>query len=322
MQGKPYGIITYDEGGRSLHLEEEVSGNLLPRLGDWIGPFHLLSTPDQNSPSILYHYKLYQDGLNNLNNTYTQEGYLRENELFGTEQIDEQYKMFENDPLKEQILEGKFIFGGDTLFPAQDILDAQDPDLNDGIRYEEGHRYVIGTDTAMASDEQVHSVIDITQKPYRLVRQMAHKGNSKSPQMHMNDFCDLFDAYSGTDRPDHLLETWNGESARFYQDLPDYIKSHTKCYGSWQPEKLRTDNKNQERPKNTAIKKADILLALKKVLAAKDLKIPTTDKLIQQLAIYKEDDKNIPTDRVISLALAAFKAQEAEKSQAVQWLDW
>lgn len=324
LQGKPFGLITYDEGGRSLHLEEEVSANLLPRLGDWMGRFDILSTPDQNSPSILYHWELFTKGMNSVDNHYSQEGSLKENELFGPLQIQEQYRMFQDDPMKDQILEGKFIFGGDALFPASDILEAKDPTLNDGIRRQDGHIYVIGTDTAMGSDEMVHSVIDVTEKPFRTVRQAAHKGNSKSPQMALNDFCDLFDSYSKDNvRPFHLLETWNGESARFYQDLPPHIQASTRCYGSWQPDKRPTENKNRPVNKNQSIRKADILLALKKLLAAKELKIPANnDKLTQQLSIYREDDSKIPTDRVISLALASYMASETAINTKVQWTDW
>ena len=60
LEGKPYGLITYDEGGRSQHLREEVDGTFLARLFDWRGQLHIPSTPDQTSPSILFHYEMYQ----------------------------------------------------------------------------------------------------------------------------------------------------------------------------------------------------------------------------------------------------------------------
>ena len=41
LEGKPYGLITYDEGGRSGHLEQEINGTLLARLFDWGGPLHI-----------------------------------------------------------------------------------------------------------------------------------------------------------------------------------------------------------------------------------------------------------------------------------------
>lgn len=336
LEGKPFGLITYDEGGRSHHLEEEVRGTFLARLFDWRGPLHILSTPDTTSPSILYHYELYQKGLNNIDKHYTMEGALRDNEFFPPEQIQEQYDLYKDDPLAPQVLEGKFVFGGDNLFNAQDILDAKDESLNDGRRHQDGHRYVVATDTAMGSDEMVHTVLDCTdlkvtkqangmwdiQGCAYLVRQAAAKGNSKSPQRHMNDFLDLYYSYKGERLPPNILETWNGESARFYQDLPYDVQAVTKCYGSWQPDRTRTENKNPTRPKTQPIKKADILIALQKLLAAKAIKIPANNEgLTQQLSIYREEDAKIPTDRVISLALAAFLASETSTFQTeIKWV--
>lgn len=330
LQGKPYGLITYDEGGRSLHLEEEITGNILPRLFDWSGDLHIPSTPDQNSPSILYHYQMYQDGLLGLNSTYTMEGSLRDNTFFTPDQIQEMYDLYKDDPLRDQVLEGKFVFGGASIYNAQDILDAQDISLNDGVRYEEGHRYVAGTDTAMGEDEFVDTILDITDLKVlkegekikeisgqaRLVRQVAGKGNAKSPQAHINDHEDLLRSYWDQSNLGCIIETWNGESARFYQDLSYDLKAITTCYGSWQPNKNRTENTNPAKSKSQSIKKADVTQALNRLLAAKALKIPKSNvKLIQQLSIYKEDDAKIPTDRVISLALAAWLALEDAAKQ-------
>lgn len=326
LEGKPWGYISYDEGGRSDHLEEEINGTLLARLFDWDGELDIPSTPDMTSASILYHYKLYQDGLLGLNNTYTQEGSLKDNIFFPPEQIEKQYKLYENNPLREQVLEGKFVFAGDNIFSAQDIIDAQDPDLDDGVRYVEGHTYVIGTDTAIGKDEMVHTVLDTTEKPYKLVRMLACKGNSKSPQMHLNDFLDLVDGYCNENRDNikYMLETWNGESVRWYKDLPYWLQIRTKCYGAWQPDKRQTDNKNPIKQKSNDVKKSEILLALKKLLSARELKIPQNNpKLIQQLSIYREDDKKIPTDRVISLSLASWIATEGQSflSNTLSFID-
>lgn len=329
LEGKPYGYISYDEAGRSQHLRDEVDGTLLARLFDWGGELDLVSTPDQTSPSILDHYEYYQKGLLGnyaVTRTYTMEGRLRDNIFFPPEQIQEQYDLYKDNPLAPQVLEGKFVFGGDNLYSYEDILAAQDEPLNDGIRREDGHRYVFSVDTAMGSDEMVYTVLDMTTKPFKLVKQVAAQGNSKSYQMHMNDFLDLYDAYKNeTTKVKIMLETWNGESARFYQDLPYELQIITKCYGSWQPSRTSaTSNKNLERPKTQNIKKADILLALKKLLSAREIKIPKNNaKLVQQMSIYKEKDDNIPTDRVIGLALAAWMALDGNTfPDAIQFKDW
>lgn len=323
---KPFALITYDEGGRSNHLETEVRGVILARLFDWNGPLYILSTPDSNSKSSIYYYQLYKDGLAGVNNTYTMTGALRDNTFFSPEQIQDQYDLYKDDPLRDQVLEGKFVFGGNTLFDNESILDARDDELNGGIRYEEGHRYSLGIDTAIGSDEMVYSLLDITSKPYKLVREVAFKGNSKSPQMQMNDLLDLIEAYYKNGNLFIMLETWNGESVRFYMDLPAWVQQITETYGSWQPSKLITDNENQIKSTPNNSKKSDMLISLKKLFSAREIKIPKADgKLIDQLAIYREQDAKLQTDRVMALALAAHRAKSLEETiveyawEAVAW---
>jgi hypothetical protein len=322
---KPYGLITYDEGGRSNHLELEVRGVILARLFDWGGPLHIISTPSSDSKSSLYYYQLYKDGLIGINSTYTMTGSLRDNTFFSEKQIQEQYDLYKNDPLRDQVLEGKFVFGGDTIFDGESILDAQDESLNDGVGYEEGHKYAMGIDTAIGSDEMVFSVLDITSKPYRLVKEVACKGNSKSPQLHMNDLIELVTEYYRYGNVFILLETWNGESVRFYMDLPPWIQSVTQAYGSWAPVKRSSDNNNPLKPRPNNSKKSDILVSLKKLLSARELKLPKNNtKLTDQLAIYSEDDSKLKTDRVMALALAAHRAKDLDAVQIPEWniIEW
>lgn len=311
LQGKPYGLITYDEATRSDHLQLELDNSVLGRLLDWKAPLHLIGTPDQDGKSLLYMYDIYKEGLIGVNSTYTQEGSIYQNHFMTRDLIEEQEKLLEGNPLRDQMLHGKFIFGTTTIFPGQDIVDAEDENLNDGVRYEEGHKYVIGVDTAIGNDEMVYHVVDVTSKPYRKVWTEAVKGSARSPQMHLNYLVNLVEMYRNGNNLQMIIETFNGESARFYLDLPPYIKAFTQTYGSWQPAKVSTDFKNTAPKRNTAVKKADIIVALKKVLASHDLKIPKNDyKLIQQLQIYRENDKGLPTDRLIALALAVWLAED------------
>lgn len=325
LQGKPYGLITYDEAPRSDHLQMELDNSVLGRLLDWTAPLLLLGTPDQDSNSLLYYNDLHEEGLIGVNSSYTQEGSIYENSFMTDEQIKEHEKMLEGNPLRDQMLHGKFIFGTKTIFPGQDILDAEDDSLNSGIRYEEGHKYVIGVDTAIGSDEMVYHVLDTIKKPYRKVWTEAVKGSTRSPQMHLNFLVNLVESYRNENNIQLIIETFNGESARFYDDLPPYIKSFTYTYGSWQPNKIATDNKNPAAKRSTMIKKADIIVALKKILASKNLKIPKNDyPLIKQLSIYKENDKGLPTDRVIALALAVWLAEDSSNVREVAFvpMEW
>lgn len=322
IQGKPFGYISYDEGGRSNHLEYELDSNIIPRLADLRGSLDLVSTPDTSSASIMTHYELFEKGKRNEPGYYSQEGSISDNIFLlrnNPSYIEDAIKMYRGNPILDQVLYGKFVFGGDNLYPADQIEEAKDETLNDGERYMEGHQYVIGIDTAMGEDEEVFTVIDITKLPYRVVRIIGAKGNTKSPQMHMNDFIDLYWSYNKDHNVKIILETWNGESARFYQDLPPDMQANTKCFGSWQPPGVTTKMIGRN-PRN--VRKAEILIALQKILANREIKIPNNPSLVKQLSIYREDDTKLKTDRVMSLALAVWLATDGKpKNQTIELIE-
>lgn len=309
IQGKRFGYISYDEAGRSNWLEYELTSNIIPRVADLNGHIDLVSTPDMRSASILHHYRLFQKGKNKTPGYYAQEGSIIQNKFLlrsNPNYIAEMTELYTGDPILDQVIHGKFVFAGDNLYPTDDILAALDDTLTGGIAYQKGHNYVIGVDTAIGSDEMVYTVIDVTETPFRVVRVLAAKGSSKSPDIHMADFISLFDHYrQGVSNVKIALETWNGESVRFYKDLPYSMTVVTKTWGSWTPEGI------QRKPNGTRMsKKADILIALRKLLAKHELKLPNESTLVEQLSIYREQDRDLKTDRVMSLALACWLATD------------
>lgn len=315
IEGRSYGYVSYDEAGQSGHLKFERERRIIPRLGELDGPLDLVSTPEISSPSILEHYEMFQKGGGEGNpceeGFYSQEGSITDNHFYLASNPhyveDMKRDLGEDNPLYQQIIHGKFVFGGDALYNNADILAAKDDALTLGVPYEEGHHYVVAVDTAMGrKDEMVFTVLDTTDRPFRIVRQLSERGGAKSPEVHMADFVALVGSYRRVNNLHIIIETMNGESANFYKLMPGNLKSITKCWGSWQPEGL---------PPKAAmamkrIKKQEILLALRSLLASKDLKLPNEPTLIKQLSIYREDDTNIPTDRVISLALACWLATD------------
>lgn len=328
VQGKKFGYGSYDEGGRSYHLQYELKSNLIPRFAEMGAQLDITSTPDQSSPSLLYHYEIFKMGQEGIEGFKSFEGDAHENVFLPQQYFDQIEKSYGNDPIKDQVLYGKFVFAGDNLYPKEDIDAAIDEVLDPGIRWQVGHKYIIGIDTAMGEDEMVFTVLDVPEEiteenPVRVVRQVSAKGNSKSPQMHMQDFIDLFEAFNKEKNVRIILETWNGESARFYLDMPYDIQHVTRCFGSWQPEGI-TSKMVGRNPRN--VKKAEILIALRKLLANHLLKIPNESNLIKQLSIYREDDNKLPTDRVMSLALASWLATDGKPNteviEYVEATDW
>lgn len=309
VQGKAFGYMSHDEGGRDKHLEYVMDSNLLPRLGDLGGWFDLVSTPDQKSPSILYHMDLFEKGQQGEPGYYSQEGDASENHFLPADYVERKIAQYKGNPILDQVLYGKFVFSGDAFYQGPDILAAKTDDLNGGLPYEEGRHYVIGVDPAMGEDEMVFTVL---RKPvgdetkWKLARQVSAKGNSKSPDVHMADFEALVRQYLRLNNVKIIIETWNGEAGRFCLDLPYDLRTITTTYGSWTyPGRVK-----QEQNKAPKMLKPNILLALRKMLANGLLAIPNESTLVKQLSIYREDDSAIPTDRVISLALACWLATD------------
>lgn len=316
IQGKNFGYASYDEGGRSNHLEYEINSNIIPRLADLNGELDIVSTPDMQSHSLSYHHDLFEKGQRHEYGYYSQEGSIADNYFLlrnNPTYIEDETRRLGTDPILEQVLYGKFVFAGDALYPGDDINEAKDPELNGGEPYKEGHIYSVSVDTAMGQDEMVFSVLKHPKEgcpdcggKHKVVRQMACKGNSKSPEVHSADFEALVRQYLRLNGLRIIIETWNGESASFYNLLPDDLRAITRCWGSWQPAGMPTKAAMQMK----RIKKPEILLALRQLLASKALAIPNEPTLVKQLSIYREDDTNIPTDRVISLALACWLATD------------
>lgn len=313
IEGRSYGYVSYDEGGQSHHLEFERTRRILPRLGQMNGPLDIISTPEISSPSILEHYELFQkgggEGHPKEDGFYSQEGSIEDNHFFLASNpgyVEDMKQQMRGNPVLQQILYGKFVFAGSSLYPGEDIQAAKDDELSLGKAYEDGHQYVVGVDTAMGKDEMVFTVIDVTTRPFRVVRQLSATGNTKSPEIHEADFEALVRSYLKLNNLRIILETFNGESANFYKSLPWDLQMLTFCWGSWQPEGLPAKDKTRRR----GIKKPEVLLSLRQLLAKREIKLPNEPTLVKQLSIYREDDTNIPTDRVISLALACWLATD------------
>lgn len=309
VQGRKYGYGSYDEGGRSHHLQYELESNLFPRFGELNAPLDIASTPDQRSPSLRYHYDIFNKGLRKEQGFRSFTGSAYDNVYLPKSYFDRVEKQLEGNPIRDQVIEGKFIFGGISYFMADDIS-ACTSDRREPAPYRDGHKYTIGVDTAMGSDEMVYTVLDDTYDKKTLAAQLAAQGSSKSPQLHMDDFQQLVDRYWHGRNLKILLETWNGDSAHFYQAMPQHYRSITRCWGSWQPNGIMPEAARAMK----RIQKEEILIALRKLLAMRNIILPNEQELLDQLSLYREDDKNLKTDRVISLALAAWLATDGKPS--------
>jgi len=314
IAAKAFGYIGYDEACKSLHLEEELKSTLLPRLSDFNGTIDLVGTPDAASASFVYFQELYWlgggDGNPKQDHYYSQEGSALDNPHLPPGYFKEMTELYKGDPRLDQVLHGKFISVGDKVFDHKSVLEAA-TEIDEYIPFESNHRYIISVDTAIGNDELVLHVIDWTEKPFKVCRIQASKGNSKSPQMHLQDMVDIFGHYNQEQTCDVIIETFSGEALRYYYDLPTHIRMRTRCFGSGRPMGIIKKQGQIDR-------KEDILIAARKVLDNHDIVFSNKHrKLIQQLANYTQKDEKIQTDWTISFCLGVWYATDGRPSTNV-----
>lgn len=324
IAAKAFGYIGYDEAPKSLHLEEEYKSTLLPRLADMDGDMDLIGTPDADSPSFVFAQEMFwRGGGDNYPKSelhYSHEGSAAQNPYLPEGYVESMIKKYPpGDPYLQQVLYGKFISVGNKVFDHKSIIECT-TDMPEFVPYEINHKYIIGVDTAIGSDDIVFTVIDWTNKPFKVVRIIGRKGNSQSPLLHTQDFMDLFYHYDKNGECRAILETFNGESMRFYYDLPHDIQSKTRCFGSGKiiggmPKKVGQKDR-----------KEDILISARKLLDAHEINFSENHRtLIQQLANYTQNDEKIKQDWVISFCLACFYATDGQPSQTVlepSYISW
>lgn len=310
IAAKSFAYIGYDEAGKSLHLEEELESTLIPRTADLGGTIDLVGTPDAESPSFIFFQELFWrgggDGHPREEMYYSQEGSVKENPHIPKEYFDEAKELYGNSPYYEQVINGKFISVGDKVFDHIKVMEAAKPDIEPYIPYSKNSRYIIGIDTAIGNDDLVITVIDYSKEPFEIVRLSAKKGNSQSPQLHLQDIIDIFEHYNQGNQCNIILETFNGESLRYYYDMPAEMRQRTRCFGSGRPIGVTKKTGQVDR-------KEDILIAGRKILDKDGIVFSDQHKtLMQQLANYTQKDDKIRQDHVISFCLAVFWATDGQ----------
>ena len=309
IAAKAFGYIGYDEAGKSYHLEEEFHSVILPRLADFNGQLDLIGTPDASSPSFVFYQELFWrgggDGNPQEDGYYSQEGSALENPHLPEDYVKETTELFRGDPRLQQVLYGKFISVGDKVFDHKCIIEAS-KEMDEYTPFVPGHKYIIGIDTAIGQDELVIIAIDWTEKPFKVVRALGGRGNLKSPILHRQDIMDIFYHYDQERSCSVILETFSGESMRYYYDLPQDIRMRTRAFGTGRVY-------GSVRKTGQVDRKEDILISARKLLDNHDIIFSNKlRKLIQQLANYTQRDEKIQNDWVIAFCLACWYATDGQ----------
>jgi len=301
IQGAFQNYISYDECCRSHKLEEEIEPDILPRLYDMSGPLDLLSTPDKDSPSLQYYYELCEMGKEGEMGWYTQEGKTTDN-IFIAEKSHQLGQESITDPeTRKQVISGSFVFSGGRMFSGFAIKEMWDKEMiweklpitllavNDvfGRVPVMDHKYESGWDFARSEsgDATVGFILDRTTLPYEIVCAYRVQGIPITTQL--QDLKTLKNYYNA-----RAVIDSNGLGGKIIEELLASVKP------------IGFDFK--------ATEKGEMLFLLKKAIDERKIKAPiptlenTLHYLRRELGAYKEEDKKLQTDSVMSLGMTIY----------------
>lgn len=306
LQGRRANGISFDEAAFEDHLRSVVNETLLMRLVSTNGPLLIISTPN----GINDYYEMVEsirDGGHHpdLDDEFvwvTPDGWtliwatIADNVGFGlTEEAVERMERDLDEATKEQQLRGAFLEPQEAFFiPTGEVIKAWRADLPELAPPLPDRRYVIFWDGSVASDPTACYVLDVTKKPWVVVREVWERKpggiNTLITQMH-----GLHSEY-GLANGSWAITGFDATSmggAIIRQMLIGLRPTRPLEFGGASRVKL------------------DVLTNLRTALLRGDLLIPASmTGLKREILSYRLDDKHLQQDRVIALAGAAWIASK------------
>lgn len=245
-------------------------------LADYNGQLVLISTP-RSRRSIVY--TELQNGLAGKPGVYAQTGATFENPNISHEYIASlKERLTQAAWLRE--VEGQYADDDSAVFRWEDIQAAyEDADWRLGEKRDKA-AYVIGADLAKSMDWTVITVLDITQKPYRVV---AFDRFQRQPWPVVVER--LRQAHTEY-QPVRMLIDATGVGGAVLDEVRDIAQGFV----------------------FTARTKVDLITNLQLALEKRFVKLPFIRELVDELQNYEWDDTKLETDCVMSLALALWAA--------------
>lgn len=321
IQGSDYYYISYDEYTRSHHLEEELEGNILPRLTVYGGDLDLIGTPDKDSPSLQYVYDLCEDAQREDSEYYFQGGSMYDNIFVSKKNKDRLVRGIRDKETLHQVIEGKMLFVGGRMFtgPVINNIWIKDAEWQEeesvdfsahcemsdlvldlaGYVYKlpqidswgnkEG-KYLIGMDWHLSDggDETIIYVIRYDIMPHEICYYLATKRGN--PFVKHDKVRSLHKIYGNAS----LVVDSQGNGGQLKYDLEDL-----------EPTLFDSVSLGKEKRTMLSILKNFLYYEEDNRLVGK-IKAPFIKELSRQLGVYKEDDKKLKQDHVMTLGVACW----------------
>lgn len=167
IDGHAYRFLSIDEAGWITNLRSLMTNVIVMRLAGG-GEIDLIGTP--KGYNDLYFY--YERGQRGTPGYYSQRGSIYDNPFLPEEDIRVRDRLLQSaDPkVREQVLYGEFVDFTGLAFTRDQRDNAFDPALPQWQPYKDGRNYVMAADLGRKTDFTVICVLDITERPWTLVR--------------------------------------------------------------------------------------------------------------------------------------------------------
>ncbi len=327
MKQKTFHNIVIDESGDIPELHKFIFITLLPRTAmAKFGRIRIIGTPQ----GYRYDYSLVIQELERDPNAYVHQGSMKENIYITTEAYNRLKDAYKHDPeMMRQVMEGELISSGRSVFPGEVVEHMIDLKLPMEQGPLSGHRYIVGIDAAVKSDELVITVIDVSKIPYILVKQFAIEANFMSPDTFYAEIHSIQKQYNNA----YGMFDASGMGGQLME-----IQLQEICVNLFFFQSVATKT-NQEKEQ---LNKGDMIVnAREMMLQGRNpviihnedgtireayeenpdyglIRMPNYYDLAEQLKVYDYDDKHLRTDKMMSFCLACWGIKLFVSFAAVQ----
>lgn len=319
VDGHAYRYLSVDEAGWIPDLKGLMNGVLLLRLAGG-GNIDLIGTP--KGYSDLYFY--FNRGERGIKGYYTQRGSIYDNPHLPEEDIKMRDALLKSaDPkVREQVLYGAFVDFEGLAFTRDQLDNAFDPNMASEEDYIEGHRYVTAWDLGRTTDFTVGITLDITSKPWRLVNfqrlnKVAWEQIYQLIDTIRRKYHIRWATIDGTGPQGDVIEEElskrripvNAVKINTKQAKVDLINSLQTCF----------DERREVIGTYEAIDENGMVHTYPRMEEPFEgdwgnLRMPMITQLLDELGLYRLDDKDLVQDSVFALALAV------QEGYAMMWV--
>lgn len=320
MKQKTFHRIIIDESGDIPELHKFIFATLVPRTAmSQTGLISIIGTPQ----GYKFDYSLVITELTKDPDAYVHQGDTRDNLYITKEAYARLTKAYKHDPvLMMQVLKGELVEVGGAVIPGDVVDHAVDLELPMEQGALKGHRYVGGIDSAMRSDENTITIIDVTRPPFKVVKQFGISAKFLPPETFYAEINSLQRQYNGA----YFLFDASGMGGQIMRAallemsvnllFANIVSTKTNA----EKEQLnKGDMVVNVREMLTDGRKKQVFYddedgMISDIIEENEeyglIRMPNYAELITQTKIFQWDDKNLATDRFMSFALACWLAKD------------